>query len=178
MIFKDQYNIYKELYDSIPIDLQEGMNMEGIEMRMWMTNTKWMCTQHLVGEHRELHAIIGILLKGTNISGYIDNNLIEVTSIVERHEIVVHEMLVRGFKHLSPMNQGQIVLEHLPDDHINYKIDRAPSGADLYSRCPTCAWRCWLYHIHGYDWLDAYFKDNSLVFNNKSGIYGLRYKGE
>ncbi len=72
-------------------------------MRMWMIDPKLMCRKHLLGEHRELHALVGILKKGTGIQGYLDNNLIETHNIVNRHEELVKEMTNRGYSHKSPL---------------------------------------------------------------------------
>jgi hypothetical protein len=137
-----------------------------------------MCHQHLLGEHRELHALAGTLLKGTSIQGYIDNNLVEVQSIINRHEALVKEMIVRGYKHRSPMIESQIVLEHLTDEQFDYKVNRESSFNDLYSRCQMCAWRSYLFYNTGYDLLDPYYHDNVIVFKNQNDIYGLKIREE
>jgi hypothetical protein len=145
-------------------------------MRTWQVNPKIMCYNHLLGEHRELHALAGTLLKGTSIQGYIDNNLVEVQSIIPRHESLVKEMMIRGYKHLSPMVQSQIVVEHLTDEQFNFKVDRESSFNDLYSRCQICAWRSYLFYNAGYDLLDAYYHDNFTVFKNQYNIWGLKVR--
>lgn len=147
-------------------------------MRMWQVNPKWMCHQHLLGEHRELHALAGTLLKGTSIQGYIDNNLVEVQNIIKRHEALVKEMTVRGYKHKSPMIDSQLVFEHLTEEQFNFKVDAVASAGDLYTRCGTCAWRSYLFYNAGYDLLDAYYHDDVIVFNNEHGIYGLRIRNK
>lgn len=144
------------------------------QMRMWMVNSKIFCHHHLLGEHRELHALAGTLLKGTSIQGYIDNNLVEIQSIIPRHEALMKEMMVRGYKHNSPMIESQLVFEHLTDDQFNYKVNRESSFSDLYHRCEICRWRSYLYYHAEYDLLDAYYHDNNTVYMNQNGIYGLK----
>jgi hypothetical protein len=141
-----------------------------------MITPKMMCSQHILGEHRELHALAGTLLKGTSIQGYIDNNLVEVQSIILRHTALVNEMIVRGYKHLSPMIDSQLVFEHLTESQYNYVVDRGSSFNDLYNRCPTCAWRSYIFYNEGYELLNPYYVDNSVLFNNQYGIYGLKYR--
>jgi len=142
-------------------------------MRMFMCSTKWMCNQHLLGEHRELHAIVGILHKGISIAGYIDSNCIEVSAIYDRHNAIVDELIIRGYKHKTPMLQSEIVFEHLPIPHQEYKIDRKKSAADLFARCRECAKRCEIYATVSLDYTDAFYCDNSIVFENQEGVCGI-----
>jgi len=138
-----------------------------------MVSPKWICNQHLLGEHRELHAIIGILHKGTSIYGYIQNNCLEVSSIYKRHNALVNEMYIRGYKHKTPIIESEIVFEHLPITHQEYKIDRTKSAADLFSRCSDCAKRCEIYSTINLDFTDAFYCDDTIVFQNQQGICGL-----
>lgn len=144
------------------------------ELRMWMVNPKWMCHRHLLGEHRELHAIMGCLRIENGVQGYIDNNLIEITNIIPRHEVIVKEMKVRGYKHRSPIIETPNI-GYLPQEHIDYKVDRRLSAADLYSRCKMCAWRSYLFYTAWYDLLDAFYVDTVTVFQSK-GIWGLHIR--
>ena len=40
-------------------------------MRMWMLPTAGMCRKHLLGEHVELHMLLGSLRRGKNIEGFL-----------------------------------------------------------------------------------------------------------
>ena len=40
-------------------------------MRMWMVDPKKMCRKHLLGEHVEIHMMVGTLLKGRSIDGFL-----------------------------------------------------------------------------------------------------------
>jgi len=97
---------------------------------MWMVQPETMCTQHLLGEHLELHMFVGSIAKGISMQGYVDAGLLESSSIAFRHEQLVAEMARRGFSHKSPLpyfdtiNQGQ--------------VPRAGAREELLRRCPTC----------------------------------------
>ena len=68
-----------------------------------MVNPKKLCRQHLLGEHKELHQLIGSLRRGRSIQGHIDKGQVEVHSIGKRHRELVKEMRARGYKHESPL---------------------------------------------------------------------------
>ena len=106
-------------------------------MRMWLVNPKIMCRQHLLGEHVEIHMMIGHLKKKRNIKNFINNNLYEITSIEKRHDELVNEMLERGYKHNSD-------IEYIPDlsyldiNDVNYKMNKSKSLNELLNRCERC----------------------------------------
>ena len=104
-------------------------------MRMWMINPKSMCKKHLLGEHYELHMIIGWLKKKKNIRKFITNNLIQPLSIVDRHEDLVKEMNSRDMKHASPLHFDELFLNYLSKEEVSYTIDIESSTKDLYARC-------------------------------------------
>ena len=111
--------------------------------RMWMTDPKIMCRNHLLGEHKEIHQLLGSLKKGYSVKGYVDNNCIEITSIVSRHDRIVEEMLSRGYNHMSPIHFTQSEINSYsvalyPPEHINYKVDADLSLQDLLKRCSKC----------------------------------------
>jgi hypothetical protein len=142
---------------------------------MWQVSPKILCNNHILGEHRELHAIMGTLKKGISIKGYIDNNLVEVQSIIERHKALVQEMTARGYKHHSPIDEEPHT-EYLPEEYRTFEVDRESSFNDLYYRCEVCRWRSYLFYYAGYDLLDPFYSDTVVVFMNQNGIYGLRVR--
>jgi hypothetical protein len=87
-------------------------------MRMWMVDPRKMCDQHLLGEHVELHMLVGSLLRKKTITGFLKAGLIELHSIRSRHAELVVEMKIRGFRHASPLpafrarNAGKVDLKH------------------------------------------------------------------
>ena len=89
-----------------------------------------MCRKHLLGEHVEMHMLVGTLLKGISVQGYIDNQLVELEHIRARHQELVEEMTERGYNHKSP----------LPDypEVSGGVVDREENLRDLATRCPDC----------------------------------------
>jgi hypothetical protein len=102
-------------------------------MRMWMIKPSGMCDQHLLGEHVELHMIVGSLAKGreASVQGLIRKGLVEPQNIEARHAALVKEMTRRGMQHKSPLP----VPKSLPVG----KVYRAISRTELRSRCLTCS---------------------------------------
>jgi hypothetical protein len=98
---------------------------------MWMVNPKKLCRQHLLGEHKELHMIVGSLRKGISLQGYYDKKLIDPYNIAQRHNDIVHEMMKRGYNHKSPIDLGGLVLDQIP-------IDISQNENELCNRCSEC----------------------------------------
>lgn len=101
-------------------------------MRMWNVDPKLLCRSHLLGEHREMHALVGMIKKNISLQGYIDRNLIETDKIKERHDLLVVEMLRRNYNHHTP-----IVEEPLPNNPLGY-VDVSFNITDLKNRCTEC----------------------------------------
>ena len=89
-----------------------------------------MCRKHLLGEHVEMHMLVGTLLKGISVQGYIDNRLVELERIRTRHEELVEEMVARGYNHKSPLPDFPKVSGGV--------VDREENLRDLANRCPEC----------------------------------------
>ena len=102
-------------------------------MRMWMINPKRLCRQHLLGEHNEIHKLVGCLKKNKSIVGYIRNGLVELHNIRIRHEALVEEMTNRGYRHNSPLH----FIPH-PEWDVVGRVDKIKSLVDLSDRCPEC----------------------------------------
>lgn len=102
-------------------------------MRMWMLNPEFMCRKHLLGEHVELHMLVGALNKNKNIDGFIENNLVQISSIESRHNILIQEMKNRGYKHKSPLPKFKI--EHKYNCSV---VNQEQNLKDLINRCPEC----------------------------------------
>ena len=76
-------------------------------MRIWDVSPPILCRQHLLGEHRELHALWTILTEGRQ--GYAHHPETrrwrgKLAALYRRHEQVVGEMQRRGFRHGSPLD--------------------------------------------------------------------------
>lgn len=75
-------------------------------MRIWDINPGYLNRQSLLGEHRELHGIVSIILY--NKKGYSHHP--ETLrwkdfgwALQQRHKLLVAEMLLRGYNHHSPV---------------------------------------------------------------------------
>lgn len=99
-------------------------------MRMWGVNTKILCRQHLLGEHKELHMLVGCLNKGKNIKGFVNDGLVDTSLIIQRHDELVEEMKARGYNHKSPLEPFKAVKMGYID--VEYNI------LDLTDRCDRC----------------------------------------
>lgn len=108
-------------------------------MRMWMVNPRGMCRQHLLGEHVEIHMFLGAMNKGYRMDGYAEKGLLEVPAIPWRHLSLVHEMLVRGYNHRSPLPDYMTkVLQNLPEDIRRAVVPREEAYQELVGRCSKC----------------------------------------
>ena len=109
-------------------------------MRMWMVPTEYMCLQHLLGEHLELHMFLGTLKKGKTIKGYIEKNCCEPRSIKQRHDIIVKELEKRGKTgHKTPIEENDCQnVCNLSQEHQYWEVDSRESLIDLLDRCPKC----------------------------------------
>jgi hypothetical protein len=77
-------------------------------VRIWDLEPRLLCDQHLLGEHRELHAIWSILTTGK--TGYANHPETlrwrgRLAALHARHEAQVAEMDRRGFRHASPLDE-------------------------------------------------------------------------
>jgi hypothetical protein len=77
-------------------------------MRIWDIKPEVLCRQHLLGEHRELHAIWSII--SNNKKGYSKHPEIlrwkgKLKALYLRHEEIVLEMKKRGYNHNSPLDE-------------------------------------------------------------------------
>lgn len=77
-------------------------------MRVWDIEPELLCRKHLLGEHREIHAIWSVLVNGrTGYSRHPETLRWQgsLRALYNRHEEVVKEMERRGYNHASPMDK-------------------------------------------------------------------------
>ncbi len=77
-------------------------------MRVWDIEANLLCDNHLLGEHREIHAIWTILTE--NKKGYSHHPETvrwkgKLLALYNRHQAVVAEMTKRGFRHKSTLKK-------------------------------------------------------------------------
>jgi hypothetical protein len=75
-------------------------------MRIWDVEPASLCRPHLLGEHRELHAIWTIVTEDR--SGYANHPEVvrwrgKLAALYARHDAQVAEMASRGYRHASPL---------------------------------------------------------------------------
>ena len=77
-------------------------------MRVWDLPPRLLCRQHLLGEHRELHAIWAVLTQGKRGYSHHPETLRwkgKLKALYQRHENQVAELARRGYRHLSPLRR-------------------------------------------------------------------------
>lgn len=99
-------------------------------MRMWMVNPRLMCSRHLLGEHVEIHMLVGSLRRKKSVAGFIAKGLLEVHSVRKRHAELVEEMLRRGMKHRSALPKFRVLKLG--------RVSRIESLRELARRCLRC----------------------------------------
>lgn len=75
-------------------------------MRIWDINPGYLNRQSLLGEHRELHGIVSILVNGKKGYSSHPETLRWVDygwALKQRHDLLVAEMALRGYSHRSPV---------------------------------------------------------------------------
>ncbi|MFC1570608.1 pyrimidine dimer DNA glycosylase/endonuclease V [Candidatus Omnitrophota bacterium] len=75
-------------------------------MRIWDIPVSKLCRNHLLGEHRELHAIWNILTQKKRGYSFHPETLRwkgKIKALYLRHQEEVAEMERRGYKHRSPL---------------------------------------------------------------------------
>jgi len=76
-------------------------------VRIWDVDPARLCRRHLLGEHRELHAVWAVLTGGRR--GYRHHPETRrwegrLAALARRHDALVLEMARRGFAHRSPLD--------------------------------------------------------------------------
>lgn len=79
-------------------------------MRIWDLEPARLCRPHLLGEHRELHAVWAVLTEGK--AGYANHPEVRrwegrLAALYARHEALVAEMARRGYRHASPLDAAR-----------------------------------------------------------------------
>jgi hypothetical protein len=78
-------------------------------MRVWDVDPSCLCANHLLGEHREIHAIWSILTQGkTGYSKHPETKRWDgkLAALYRRHEENIAEMERRGYNHNSPLDKA------------------------------------------------------------------------
>jgi len=79
-------------------------------MRVWDVSPRILCRAHLLGEHREIHAVHAVISRGS--AGYSRHPetlrwMGKLPALAARHARLADEMRARGYRHASPMRAGR-----------------------------------------------------------------------
>lgn len=108
-------------------------------MRQWLVDPRCMCRKHLFGEHVESHMLIGHGKLKRKVGGYLRGNLFEPLITKIRHDELSLEMLKRGFKHQTPLEENPVeIFSYLSPVELNWTIDKDSAKHSLVIRCPEC----------------------------------------
>lgn len=102
--------------------------------RMWGIDPRLLCDRHLLGEHAELHQVVGTIEKHPHgeaiVRGHVAKRQLDTASIQTRHDALATELDRRGMTHDSPMAYE--------DDLDLGQLDLDANLAELADRCPDC----------------------------------------
>jgi hypothetical protein len=96
-------------------------------VRIWDLGPETLCRNHLLGEHRELHAIWSILTEGRK--GYARHPETlrwkgKLRALYGRHEALVREMRGRGYKHKTSLSSGLATGKAEQDEFVDSLTDQ------------------------------------------------------
>ena len=94
-----------------------------------------MCRNHLLGEHKECHQLVGSINKGkfASVAGHAKRLQIDTSKLIARHDELANEMKRRGMNHKSPLPYFDPI--DVGDIDVEANLD------DLCGRCTECASR-------------------------------------
>ena len=129
-------------------------------MRMWMLPVHFMCQQHRLGEHAEIHKHRHVFEKGQSIQGRVSPIVqIEPLNMRLRHNLLMLTFKTHKFDYTMPD------LSAYPDSQINVEVDIEYNLNDLYNRCSKCR-----------KIMDSYGYDFETLITHATRIYNNIYK--
>jgi hypothetical protein len=91
-------------------------------VRIWDVSPSLLCRQHLLGEHRELHGLWRILTEGRQAYAHHPETRRwrgKLTALYQRHEALSAEMVRRGYRHTSPLDQREATGSAVQNDYVD-----------------------------------------------------------
>lgn len=108
-------------------------------MRIWDLEPRLLCDRHLLGEHRELHAVWSVLTNDRRGYSRHPETLRwrgRLAALYRRHESEVAEMQRRGFRHHSPLDRRLAVGEREQSVVLDPIEDQRARLASRACDCP------------------------------------------
>ncbi len=108
-------------------------------MRVWDVSPKILCRKHLLGEHRELHAIYSILShdkKGYRSHPETKRWVGKLAALFLRHTSLVEEMTRRGYVHRSPLEKKYAKGKKMQDAFVNTPLEQLKILREKPCECP------------------------------------------
>jgi hypothetical protein len=96
-------------------------------MRIWDIHPKKLCRQHLLGEHRELHAIWSVLTRRKKGYSRHPETLRwkgKLKALYARHGALVKEMRARGYCHKSALSAAQAKGSAVQREHVASRAEQ------------------------------------------------------
>jgi hypothetical protein len=110
-----------------------------------MVNPVIMCRQHLIGEHGELHKFLPSFFDKKDVFyRFYPEVQIQFKGYIKRHNVLVNEMLRRGYNHKSPIVKIPD-FKNIYSEFWDMEVDKQVSLKLLLNRCSECKER--------YNWL-------------------------
>lgn len=108
-------------------------------MRIWDVDPRELCRSHLLGEHRELHAVWSVLTRDRK--GYRRHPETlrwegKLAALFLRHEALVEEMRRRGYDHASPLDPALATGSDLQDELVDPVAEQRRMLAEKECDCP------------------------------------------
>jgi hypothetical protein len=107
-------------------------------MRIWDLPPEILCDRHLLGEHAELHAVWSILTQGkTGYSRHPETLRWKgrLRALYAVHDEIVREMLSRGYRHSSPLDESLATGSAVQDEFVDTPAEQLSSLRDKGCEC-------------------------------------------
>lgn len=127
-------------------------------MRIWDIDPGFLNDKSLLGEHRELHGLLTIVLhdkKGYAYHPETQRWRQALTGLAVRHDLLVEEMALRGFQHhspLEPINDATVrwPTNYIDAPHAQYRLLAQKYTHKPQGRIPLPNTPCELWAAHKY----------------------------
>ena len=91
-------------------------------MRVWDIPPGKLCRNHLLGEHRELHAIWSVIIRKKKGYAFHPETLRwkgRLKALFLRHEELVRELKIRNYRHKSPLDKKYAIGKAKQDTFVD-----------------------------------------------------------